>query len=294
LDFTPDTLRRCMPRAPFVAAEAYAPAIAAAAVEFDLTDPHRLAAALASGANESGQLTKFEEASYFGTPAERMSLIFGGRTPDVASINAWKRLGQDAFDRKFFDHVYGGIMGNNGEGYKFRGLGWGQLTGHDNCKAVGDFINVDLVANPEAMRDDPVIGTRAFFGYLKLNRITDPAVDGSERGFLESVRRSNPGLNPDEFRAHHLQRWHEVRRGLGLNAALTGDPKADGLEMMRRTQAALNAALRLDVPLTEDGLYGPKTRGAIFVYQHERGLPVTGDPDKATLAALGVFPAKAA
>jgi putative chitinase len=277
---SPDILQRCMPRAPRAACEIYAPAIAAAAVEFDLTDPHRLAAALASGANESGQLTKFEEASYFSTPSSRISFIFGMRAPSVETLDAWKAKGREAFDRLFFDHVYGGMMGNAGQGYKYRGLGFGQLTGHDNCKQVGAAIGVDLVAHPELMRDDPVIGARAFFAYLKINRITDPAVDGSEAGFLRSVRKSNPGLADSEFRTHHLARWHEVRRGLGITGAQPVDVAA--------LQRALMAA-GFDLPqYGADGDFGLETRTALQRFQRANGLPVTGSPDKVTLAKLGV------
>lgn len=278
MTFTPDILSRCMPRAPRAACEVYAPAIRAAAFEFDHTDPHRLAAALASGANESGQLTKFEEVSWIGTDWSRARGMFR-HCPPRADYEAWKALGQEEFDRRFFDAVYGPMMGNNGQGYKYRGLGWGQLTGHDNCKAVGDFIGVDLVGNPEVMRDDPVTGTRAFFGYLKLNRITDPAVSGTEAGFLESVRRSNPGLDPAIFRSHHLERWHEVRRGLGITGG--------GVDVAAMQRALIAAGF--DLPrFGADGDLGLETRTAIQAFQRARGLPITGSPDAATVKALGV------
>jgi predicted chitinase len=279
MEITPAILSACMPRAPAEACEAYAPAIQAAAVEFGLTDPHRLAAALASGANESGQLTKFEEVSWIGTDWNRARGMFR-HCPPQHDYEAWKALGQAEFDRRFFDAVYGPMMGNAGQGYKYRGLGWGQLTGHDNDKQVGEAIGVDLVENPELMRDDPVIGTRAFFAYLKINRITDPAADGTEAGFLESVRRSNPGLDPAEFRTHHLQRWYEVRAGLGIDH----DPRAE----LRAVQRALNQWNRHLEPLKVDGEMGPKTQARIRQYQMAKSLDVTGEADAATLAALGV------
>lgn len=210
---TAEILKRCMPNAPLAMCEVYAPAIWNAAVEFGQDHPDRLAAMLASAANETGQLNKFEEASYYGTPSSRIVYVFGARAPDVATLDRWKAEGRQSFDRNFFNAVYGRILGNNGEGYKFRGIGLGQITGRANCKQIGPVIGVDLEADPEQMLD-PVIGARAFAAYCKINRTTDPAVGGTEAGFLESVRRSNPGLNADEFRTHHLQRWREVKRGL--------------------------------------------------------------------------------
>lgn len=272
MDLTPAILQRCMPQAPRAACEVYAPAIWNAAVEFGQSEPNRLAAMLASAANESGQLTRFEEMSWHSTPWARAVGMFA-HAPSQADYEAWQALPQWEFDQLFFDQVYGQMMGNKGEGYKYRGLGLGQITGHDNCAAISPVINVDLVADPEQMLD-PVIGSRAFAAYLKINRITDPAVDGTEAGFLWSVRRSNPGLAESEFHTHHLARWREVRRGLELGVDL------------RTVQGHLLAA-GFD-PQGIDGIMGKDTRAALEAYQRAHSLPVTGSPDAATLAALGL------
>jgi putative chitinase len=278
MDLTSAALQRCMPQAPRAACEVYAPAIRNAAVEFGQDEPNRLAAMLASAANESGQLTRFEEASYYGTPSDRIELIFGGRAPSAGTLEEWKARGRRGFDEAFFDWVYGGMLGNAGAGYKFRGLGLGQITGHDNCAAISPVIGVDLVADPEQMLD-PVIGSRAFAAYLKINHITDPAVDGTEAGFLASVRRSNPGLAESEFHTHHLVRWHEVRRGLGIEG---------GSFDVAAVQRALNGDGNYHRQLVVDGIMGPATADRLRKYQIASGLPVTGSPDAATLAALGL------
>lgn len=272
---TPAILSACMPQAPRAACEVYAPAIDMAVREFHLDEPNRLAAILASIANESGQLTRFEEMSWVGTDWPRAAGMFA-HCPPQADYEAWKALGQKEFDRRFFDAVYGPMMGNNGQGYKYRGLGLGQLTGHDNDKQAGETIGVDLVADPEQMLD-PVIGSRAFAAYLKINHITDPAVDGTEAGFLWSVRRSNPGLAESEFHTHHLARWREVRRGLGLlGADIAG------------VQRALNEWSHSQPPLIEDGIMGPRTESRLRAFQGSKALPDTGRADAATLAALGL------
>ena len=53
--------------------------------------------------------------------------------------------------KAFFDYVYGSDMGNEGEGYKYRGRGFIQLTGKDNYELVGEMIGVNLVDNPDLM-----------------------------------------------------------------------------------------------------------------------------------------------
>jgi predicted chitinase len=70
------------------------------------------------------------------------------------------------------DVIYGGRMGNNspGDGFKYRGRGFIQITGKDMYKQIGAAIGEDLVANPD-LANDPKIAAKivpAFFK-LKLN-----------------------------------------------------------------------------------------------------------------------------
>tara|TARA_R110000868_G_scaffold411627_3_gene706525 strand:- start:4860 stop:7298 length:2439 start_codon:yes stop_codon:yes gene_type:complete len=97
--------------------------------------------------------------------------------------------------------VYGGRMGNEaGEGHKYRGRGYIQITGKNNYKKYGDMIGVDLVADPE-QANDPVIAKRLMAAYYADNgkgkdlkdidtvtRITNPADKGTykERKVLAS------------------------------------------------------------------------------------------------------------
>ncbi|MEK6882103.1 MAG: hypothetical protein AABY22_20975 [Nanoarchaeota archaeon] len=60
--------------------------------------------------------------------------------------------------KKIGDYVYGPIknpsLGNgHGEGYKYRGAGFNQLTGKANYKKYGTLVGVDLVSNPEKIND---------------------------------------------------------------------------------------------------------------------------------------------
>jgi predicted chitinase len=71
------------------------------------------------------------------------------------------------------DVIYGGRMGNDspGDGFKYRGRGFIQITGKDMYKAVGNKIGVDLISNPD-LANEPAIAAKivpAFF-LLKLGK----------------------------------------------------------------------------------------------------------------------------
>jgi putative chitinase len=62
-------------------------------------------------------------------------------------------------DRIIANTIYANRMGNgdydSGDGYKYRGRGYIQLTGRENYEKMGKLLNVDLVNNPDlAIRPD--------------------------------------------------------------------------------------------------------------------------------------------
>jgi len=262
MNLDPVTLAACYPIATRDACLAWAPGFDAAAKEFGLADnQHVMACWLASIANESGQLSRLEETSYFNTPVERIVYVFGtARTPPVETMREWKAHGRQYFDEHLYNWLYDDRrpanpkLGNiaDGDGYRRRGLGPLQITGGSNQQAVSVATGTDFYANPDLL-SDPVEGSRAAAAFYKINRIGEYAAGGTETGFLRAMHVTNPGLDPDEFQVHHLVRWREVRLGLGIID--------DGRNAARLTQARL-LIQGYDVG-TRDGWLGPRTRAAM-------------------------------
>lgn len=91
--------------------------------------------------------------------------------------------------------VYGLRMGNTkSEGFLFRGRGYLQLTGKVNYKAFGDYIGVDLVANPDLVATKyPLLSSAWYFEVKVLWNLA--ARDASEETIKHLTRRINGGYN---------------------------------------------------------------------------------------------------
>ena len=89
-------------------------------------------------------------------------------------------LAEDTTGEAFANLVYATSNGNNqpGDGYRFRGRGFIQLTGRDNYKSMSDKLldrSIDLVADPDRAAE-PDIAARiavAFWTNRKINAIAD-------------------------------------------------------------------------------------------------------------------------
>jgi outer membrane biosynthesis protein TonB len=69
----------------------------------------------------------------------------------------------------YFNKVYDGRMGNTtpGDGYKYRGRGFIQITGKDMYQRVGKMIGVNLVSNPD-LANQPEIAAKIIPAFFKL------------------------------------------------------------------------------------------------------------------------------
>lgn len=110
--------------------------------------------------------------------------------------------------QRYFARKYEGkkILGNvkPGDGYRYRGRGFVQLTGRDNYTRAGRALGVDLVNDPD-LASRPDVAAKIAVWFWK-NRVA-PRVGDFERADVRDVTQGiNPGQRGAEQRAAHFQR----------------------------------------------------------------------------------------
>ena len=174
--------------------------------KFELNTPLRLAHFLAQAGHESGGFKAVNENLNYG--AKGLLGIFKKYfpTPDKAALYERK-------PEKIANLVYGGRMGNGpeatGDGYKFRGRGYIQLTGRDNYAAFSKAINEDLTMNPDLVATKyPLASAAWFFHKNGLHKIAD---EGATEAVVTKVtKRVNGGTIGLPDRLKHFNEYYTL------------------------------------------------------------------------------------
>jgi len=102
-------------------------------------------------------------------------------------------------------------MGNgdkaSGEGYKFRGRGYIQLTGKSNYKAFGDSIGVDVTASPDLVATKYPLLSAAWFFQRCLKKCDAGASDETITAVTKCV---NGGTNGLVDRMKHFKEYYAL------------------------------------------------------------------------------------
>ncbi len=175
------------------------------AAKFQINTPLRLAHFLAQCGHESGGFKATQENLNYS--AKGLMGIFKKYFPTQALAEAYQR--QPA---KIASKVYGGRMGNGpestGEGYKFRGRGYIQLTGKENYTSFGKAINEDICSNPDKVASSYALLSAAwFFNKNGLHKMADEgATDLVVTKITKRVNGGTIGL-PDRIK-HFKEYYH--------------------------------------------------------------------------------------
>ena len=172
------------------------------ATKFGIDTPLKLAHFLAQCGHESGGFRVVSENLNYS--AQGLKNIFPKYFPGNLS-ESYARNPQ-----KIANKVYGGRMGNGaestGEGFKFRGRGYIQLTGKDNYTAFGKAINEDIVSNPDLVSTKyPLLSAAWFFSKNCLRKVTDES-NATVTNVTKCVNGGTIGL-PDRLK-HFKEYYH--------------------------------------------------------------------------------------
>lgn len=174
--------------------------------KFELNTPLRLAHFLAQAGHESGGFKAVQENLNYG--AKGLRGIFGKYFPTDEKALLYERKPE-----KIANLVYGGRMGNGaeptGEGWKFRGRGYIQLTGKDNYKAFDTVVPENLMEQPDLVATKyPLLSAAWFFHKNGLHKLAD---GGATDAVVTSItKRVNGGTIGLADRIKHFKEYHTL------------------------------------------------------------------------------------
>ena len=178
------------------------------AKKFNITNPLRLAHFLAQCGHESGGFKAVSENLNYS--ADGLKKIFGKYFPGNLNESYARQ------PEKIASRVYGGRMGNGdestGEGFKFRGRGYIQLTGKNNYTNFAKFIGEDTVSNPDLVATKyPLASAAFFFDSNKLWSICDKGADDAT--VTAVTKRVNGGTIGLADRIKHFREFYGFLKG---------------------------------------------------------------------------------
>lgn len=158
--------------------------------DYDLTTKYRVAMFISQCGHESGGFRVTSE-----------NLNYSAAALNAVFPKYFKNAGRDAYEyerhpEKIANVVYANRMGNNseGDGWKFRGRGFIQLTGKNNYQAFNSTLNppTDILNNPELVSQDINLCVKSALWYWDSNNLNKYADNQDVRGCTIAI---NGGLN---------------------------------------------------------------------------------------------------
>lgn len=168
----------------------------------EVNTPLRLAHFFAQIHHESNLKPISENLNY---SAEALQRVFRKYFPTEKLAKEYARQPE-----KIANRVYANRMGNgdeaSGDGWKYRGRGFIQVTGKNNYNALSDYTGICYVGNPDLLltEADSMISALWFWKVNNLNRWAD------QDDVREVTRRINGGFNGLEHRTQLLNHYKTI------------------------------------------------------------------------------------
>lgn len=174
--------------------------------KFQINTPLRLCHFLSQCGHESGNFKAVNENLNYG--AKGLRGVFPKYFPTDALATEYERKPE-----KIANKIYGGRMGNgpeaSGEGYKFRGRGYIQLTGKDNYAAFDKSVSDNILENPDLVATKyPLLSAAWFWNSRALNALADKgATDADVTAITKKVNGGTIGLDD---RIKHFKEFYAL------------------------------------------------------------------------------------
>ena len=175
------------------------------ATKFNITTSLRLCHFLSQCAHESMNFTAVKENLNYSAAALKSTFpkYFPGKLNE-----SYARKPEQIADR-----AYANRMGNgdeaSGDGYKYCGRGYIQLTGKVNYAAFDKFVTEDLLSNPGLVATKyPLMSAAFFFNTNNLWVICDKGSD--LKTITELTKRINGGTNGLDDRISYFNKYYKI------------------------------------------------------------------------------------
>ncbi|HVI55555.1 MAG TPA: XVIPCD domain-containing protein [Luteibacter sp.] len=269
-----------------------------------MTNPRELANFMAQVTHESNGLNRLEESFRYTRNISQIPVQAAWREgPEV--LEAARKQALMGKPEQLAELMYGGRNGNDepGDGWKYHGRGYIQLTGKDNYRAAGEALDLDLVKHPE-LAADPQNASKIAVWYWE-NRVPENARD-DVRAATRAVNGKYNGLEDRENRfadwqhrltpdvMHRLaegnvgrpQREHPTLDAGKAPAPLKEGANGEDVRLLQGNLARLGYTAGNHGELHTDGKFGPGTRAAVQAFQRDHHLPVDGVAGPRTMEAI--------
>lgn len=176
--------------------------IPVAARKFGISSIERLCHFLAQCAHESGRFTVTEENLKYS--ANGLRRVFGKYFPgNLAESYAFQ-------PEKIANRVYKNRNGNklDGDGYRYRGRGYIQLTGYTNYEKFDNLVDDDILANPDLVATKYPLESAAYF--FQANKIWNYCDSGSVASVNKVTQLVNGGFNGLEERKKFFTEFYSL------------------------------------------------------------------------------------
>jgi len=107
---------------------------------------------------EESQFVPKSEDLFYRNAAAIQGTFGKSRIPTLEFAQQFVSKDGDNRSEQLANHVYAKTSGNStpGDGFKYRGRGFIQITGKDAYKSLGDYLKVDLLSNPDLLNNTEI------------------------------------------------------------------------------------------------------------------------------------------